>query len=488
MLRPLQFLGIGLVLLLNASAFAQPSDASGSDAAVTWYIIVADDGATLGHVSVEAVAARDGGRDVVEEQEFRISEQGGIPTHIVTRTVRSENGAGAVVSISTTSQTGRFSTRSEARIDADSAEIVRETPNGRATEIVALPPDVRFDEGEGLLRTWDAVETPRLEFDYFNIDAMGVERVVIEAASDAAPNAQGQIVAVRRRYVRDSLTGIARLTLNSDGRIVEIAQPMFGSTIHLREVDRETALAPHPPYRIVPNFMTRSPYRISPSASEGHMRYSFSFRDGLEFALPQTHEQRARMESGVAIVDICDDCGPGLAADAAVLADALRSTAWLQSDDPRIRAIAAPIARLDLSDARKMELLVDRARPYFERMDYTGHYSALDTISRRAGDCTEAAVLVAALGRAAGIPTRVASGLAYSRESYHGVSNAFMPHSWTLAWVDGRWRSYDMALNRFDSTHIVLTIGDGDARSIAAAGQLASLLRFDAMAEVRADR
>ena len=111
--------------------------------------------------------------------------------------------------------------------------------------------------------------------------------------------------------------------------------------------------------------------------------------------------------------------------------------------------------------------------------------SALETISRRAGDCTEAAVLLAAFGRAAGIPTRVVSGLVYSRERYHGVSNAFMPHSWALAYVDGRWRSFDLALDAFDSTHIALTVGDGDARSIAAASQLASLLRWQQMTEVR---
>jgi hypothetical protein len=143
---------------------------------------------------------------------------------------------------------------------------------------------------------------------------------------------------------------------------------------------------------------------------------------------------------------------------------------------------------MNVSDARKMELLIERALPYIAELDFNGHYSALDTVIRRAGDCTEAAVLLAALGRAAGIPTRVASGVTYSRQAYHGVSNAFMPHSWTLAYVDGRWRSFDLALAEFSSTHIALTIGDGDPRSIAAAGQLASLLVFDGLAEVRTRR
>jgi transglutaminase-like putative cysteine protease len=249
--------------------------------------------------------------------------------------------------------------------------------------------------------------------------------------------------------------------------------------------NRETALRSHSPYRLVPSVMIRSPFRISPSARQGHIRYRMAFREGLEFSLPQTGEQRTTSEAGFVTIDICGDCGPGLPADAAALADALRSTPWLQSDHPRLRAITAFVVGLHVTDARKMEILLERARPYLARIDFRGHYSALDTLSRRAGDCTEAAVLLAALGRAAGIPTRVANGLAYSRQSYHGVSNAFMPHSWTLAWVDGEWRSFDLALDQFDSTHIALTIGDGDARSVAAAGPLASLLRFDGISEVR---
>jgi transglutaminase-like putative cysteine protease len=184
-------------------------------------------------------------------------------------------------------------------------------------------------------------------------------------------------------------------------------------------------------------------------------------------------------------VDICPDCGPGLADDRSSLAEALRPTAWLQSDHPRLRAIAAPVARLAIPDAQRMLILASRVRERMPRVDFTGHFSALDTLARGAGDCTEAAVLLAALGRAAGIPTRVASGLVYSRERYHGVSNVFMPHSWVIAWVDGEWRSFDAALYSFDATHIALTIGDGDDRQIGAAIQLAGLLQWDAMTEVR---
>ncbi|MEZ0244262.1 MAG: transglutaminase family protein, partial [Sphingomonas sp.] len=241
----------------------------------------------------------------------------------------------------------------------------------------------------------------------------------------------------------------------------------------------------HPPFRVLATVRIKSPVRIAVPASQGHIRYRFGFLDGIEFAPPETGEQRVTLNGAEATVDICDGCGPGLPTDPAYLADARRPTAWLQSAHPKIRAITNRTARLKVSDARKMELLSSEALGHLGKLDFTGHYSALETLERGAGDCTEAAVLLAAFGRAVGIPTRVVNGLVYSRERYHGVSNSFMPHSWVVAYVGGQWRSYDAALTAFDSTHIALTIGDGDARSVSAAGQLGSLLIWESMAEVR---
>jgi transglutaminase-like putative cysteine protease len=185
------------------------------------------------------------------------------------------------------------------------------------------------------------------------------------------------------------------------------------------------------------------------------------------------------------VIDICDGCGSGLPATPAALADARRPTAWLQSDHRSVSGLAARVRSRGISDARKMEALVRIVEQELPDIDFAGHFPAAEALARRRGDCTESAVLLAALGRATGIPTKVASGLVYSRDAYHGASNVFLPHSWVLAYVGGRWRSYDAALGAFDSSHIALTIGDGDARSIAAANQLAGLITWQAMQEVR---
>jgi hypothetical protein len=501
----MNLINAGTVLALNSAAIiAAAALCSGIADEVekpqgAWYSIVTESGTQIGHASQEILPVP-GGRQITASQEIDIEEE--VPPaerltatdapksdRMSWRTVTTEDISRRPTSIIAESQIGpewdHNVTNTTVQIAGGKANIVRRTPAETRSFSIDLPPGVRFDDGEELLRQWNPGATPRLEFQNFNVDAMAVERVVIEAIPGAVPDAQGRRAVLRERYDGSSLMAAARLLLDRDGHIAQVTQPMFGTSLTIRVTDRQTALSATTPYRMLRSSMSKSPYLIGVSALHGHIRYRFSFRDGIDFAIPETGEQRVTTGPGFATVDICDTCGPGLASDAASIASARAATPWLQSDHPEIRAIADPIAKIDISDARKMELLREKARPYLGKVDFVGHYTALETISRRASDCTDAAVLLAALGRAAGIPTKVANGLVYSRESYHGVADVFMPHSWTLAFVDGRWRSFDLALGDFDSTHIALTVGDGDERSLSAASQLAGLLRWDAMAEVR---
>jgi transglutaminase-like putative cysteine protease len=275
------------------------------------------------------------------------------------------------------------------------------------------------------------------------------------------------------------------MLLARDGAILRSEQSRFGTSIRTERTSEADAKAPFEPFRVLGSVMLKSPFRIGTPALLGQIRYVYRYRDGVPFPIPQTGEQRFRIEDGKAILDICAACGPATMLSEEERAAALRPTPWLQSSHKLVRAIADPVARLAVSNDRKMELLAERARQKLSRIDFAGHFSAAEALRRRAGDCTEDALVLAAAARAIGIPARVASGLVYSREKYHGVSNVFMPHSWTIVWIDGRWRSYDMSLGGFDATHIAFTLGDGDRRSIAAASQLAGLVEWEAMAQVR---
>lgn len=87
--------------------------------------------------------------------------------------------------------------------------------------------------------------------------------------------------------------------------------------------------------------------------------------------------------------------------------------------------------------------------------------SASETARSQSGDCTEHAVLLAALLRADGIPSRVVAGLVWA-EIFAGETNVFAWHLWTQALIDGRWVDLDSTLvasgETFHVGHVSLAV------------------------------
>ncbi|MHC4403866.1 MAG: transglutaminase-like domain-containing protein [Planctomycetota bacterium] len=114
----------------------------------------------------------------------------------------------------------------------------------------------------------------------------------------------------------------------------------------------------------------------------------------------------------------------------------------IQSDYPAVVAKAGELAG-DEQDPWRVAVALERG--VNNLMTLTGYSQAFATaaevIESRSGDCTEHAVLLAALCRARDVPARVAVGLVYQRQ-------AFYYHMWTEVCVDGRWTPLDATLAR----------------------------------------
>ena len=106
----------------------------------------------------------------------------------------------------------------------------------------------------------------------------------------------------------------------------------------------------------------------------------------------------------------------------------------------------------------------------------TAFASASETVRNRQGDCSEHGVLLAAVLRAEGIPSRVASGLVWM-----GSAGAFGWHMWTQALIDGAWVDLDATLPvPFTVGHILVATssledGDGQRQLMALLGLLGNL-------------
>ncbi len=412
---------------------------------------------------------------------MRFTVTGHSPTHLSTRNSRIENDAGEIIGLGSESRSLSDHSTITATISGDTAMIVQSRHGAPRSSRLTMPSDTRFDGGDAVLPP----KTVNRSFNQFDLAGLAIERVVLEKAGEESW--QGETVSriIRKTYEGDELRSVSVLLVDGKGQLVRTTQSMLGMLVAIEPVAKPIPASALSSRRIVPHQMIASPYRISTPALAGHIRYRFGFRGGMAIELPQTGEQRVTGDGDGVLVDICGHCGPGVAKTATALAKWREPSAWIESGSQALIAAAAPVARSKQSDRAKMRELGRIARARLSKVDFEGHYSALDAWRRRAGDCTEDAVVLAALGRAAGIPTRVANGVVYSREAYHGVSNAFMPHSWTLAYVDGAWESFDISLDGFDATHVALTLSDGDARAISAANQFASLLDWRQMAEVR---
>jgi transglutaminase-like putative cysteine protease len=103
--------------------------------------------------------------------------------------------------------------------------------------------------------------------------------------------------------------------------------------------------------------------------------------------------------------------------------------------------------------------LLDWVYGHVEKIPVMSMPSAIHVLEKKAGDCNEHAVLLAALLRAAGIPARVCAGLVYK-------DDAFYYHAWNEAYL-GSWVSMDAVSNQMpaDPTHIKLAQGGPDKQT-----------------------
>ena len=144
----------------------------------------------------------------------------------------------------------------------------------------------------------------------------------------------------------------------------------------------------------------------------------------------------------------------GRPAPTAELLPYLQPAPFVQSDHPDIRKIAHDIEKTSHSAFGTLSALLTWMNEHIDKRPVVSIPDALETLKNKVGDCNEHAVLFAALARAAGIPTRIESGVVY-------MDGKFYYHAWNGVYLDGKWITVDSALNQFpaDVTHIRLVTG-----------------------------
>jgi hypothetical protein len=269
---------------------------------------------------------------------------------------------------------------------------------------------------------------------------------------------------LRARY--EKIPGVelpdALIWLDETGEPVrlETHQPGLGKMLCLR-TGKEEALAPGPveTVDIALRQMIRVARPIAQPLQARKITYRLTLKSGqfAEGVFPQDDRQRLRQRQPAMLeleVSRGNEPGQGDTDRTEPPAEYLRSNPVVNSEDKLVQQLA----RRAVAGATEPWEKAQRIRRWvYENVrdkTYVEAFASADEVARTlAGDCTEHAVLAAAMCRAVGVPSRLAMGFLY--DPHH---RAFVPHMWLEVWIRGRWYGLDPTLNQehITATHIKL--------------------------------
>jgi len=267
--------------------------------------------------------------------------------------------------------------------------------------------------------------------------------------------------------------------VDDDLEALKNTMPVAGMVVEMVACPKEFAMGNNDVLELIDRMFVKAPEPIPDVHSTSSITYLLSPNAGASLAIPSTDNQTAkRLPDGKIVLVVAPVAAPAggtfpYKGDNPQLLEAVKPTRFLQSDRKEIVALARKAVggtRDSAEAARRIEAFVAQ---YIENRSLSvGYASAAEVAESRQGDCSEFAVLTAALCRAVGIPAQVAVGVAYVDD--FGGMQGFGGHAWTQAYVGGdeqgkggKWLGLDAAFKSsgrggYDPGHIALAVGNGD--------------------------
>ena len=132
------------------------------------------------------------------------------------------------------------------------------------------------------------------------------------------------------------------------------------------------------------------------------------------------------------------------------MAEYLEGNLMINTADPKLIELAKQAAGGEKEPFALADKLRRFVTNYVENKSLNIGFATASEVARtKEGDCSEHGVLLAALGRLNGLPSRVVVGLAYV-PIFGNQDDIFGYHLWTQFFIDGRWIDVDAALRETD--------------------------------------
>jgi hypothetical protein len=281
---------------------------------------------------------------------------------------------------------------------------------------------------------------------------------VVVTTSEAMGRPEGMI---ELRQTTDAMPGvISTLLVKSDGAVQSLEMSMMGIAFLMERSSKKEALEAFTSSDVSPEVFAGSVIRANhplprPRSLDRVLLRLKAKDPAIPFPDFESERQRiVKSSPGEVILEIRRVEPHAGGEGPAPGPEYLEPNATLQSDDPNIVALSDELAagaETPWDVARQLESGIFR---YIDKKSFGVAFATAGEVCRnRSGDCTEHAVLLAAVARAQGLPSRVAMGLVY-------VGGIFGGHAWTEVWIDGQWIALDATtgLGFVDPAHIRFSV------------------------------
>ena len=237
------------------------------------------------------------------------------------------------------------------------------------------------------------------------------------------------------------------LYVTREGKIPKTVADFLGSAMITYTVSKEVALEELSGKELDLAVQTLIKVKPIPGAHDTErVVYEITLTDGDPTSvLPESETQKVeKLDEHRARLTVQRAAAPQEFPAADVDAEYLQPSQFLQSDDSRVIEHAKQAVQSETNPWKQAVQMEKYVHEHLRKKNFsTALASAGEVAKNMEGDCTEHAVLLAAMLRAMKVPARVAVGLVYipSRASFGG-------HMWTEVYLDGRWIPLDATLGK----------------------------------------
>lgn len=351
---------------------------------------------------------------------------------------------------------GRFRFSVEGTVDGNSLQVT--TRSAGAPRKLEIPLTEKLYLMNGIM---DAVAATQLKagdkyaFKIFDPASMGQVDVIVDVIGPE----RIEIGGIEQSATKISLNfkGVSQLAwIGKDGDIIKEKGLLGISLIKTDRKDALDGLAVQSSPDLTAFASVASNARIKDAQALSVLRIKI---EGIPFEKLQLHGGRQTLNGQVLTVkkETLNDLATELKTEdlSALQKIFLKPGPFIQSDNQKIRDLAQEILQDDpaADPLTRAEKLMNWVYTQIEKRPVLSLPDALSTLENKVGDCNEHAVLLAALGRAAGIPTRIEAGLVY-------MKGRFYYHAWNLMYL-GQWITVDPVFGQLpaDVSHLRFATG-----------------------------